>query len=206
MNYKKRERLIQFAVALSIILIFIIALCLLTANALADTPPEMNYMELMIQSCVDCNSEVGYWAESLRNDKIDQLGLGYQKVSWDDLYLLARLIWQEAGADGISQAWRIDVGTVVMNRVNSPEFPDTLYEVVHQSGQYSGASGIGSVRPTRECVEAALAALENRGDLPSSVIFQANFKQGSGVYRQYYLSPFGTTYFCVSSRPELYSA
>lgn len=203
MTNQTKTRLCQFVTGFAIITAF---LCwLFSATVLAcDEPPEMNYMEIMLQAVVDNNPDMGHWAEGMRAEKIADCDLGYTLVSWDDLNELARIVWQEAGSDGINQQWRIDVATVVMNRVYSPEFPNTVYDVVHQSGQYSGASRLWSATPTRECAEAALMALEGLGDLPRTVVFQANFVQGGGVYRSYYLSPYGTTYFCTTSNPSLY--
>ena len=189
----------------------IVVACCMPAKAEQDVdePPvdeltSTNWMAVMMQAVIDNNPDVGYWAEQQRAEKIERLGLDYQLIAWEDLNQLARLVWQEAGSDGISHEWRRDVAQVVLNRVNSSEFPNTLYDVIHQSGQYSGASRLSSAQPTWDCVSAALDALEGKGDLPNSVVFQANFRQGSGVYRQYYLAPYGTTYFCYSSWPELY--
>ena len=197
-----RQKLISLLRLLFWLFLYI-AFCCMVVSAKADGP-ETDYMEIMIQSVVDGDSETGHWAESMRAEKIVRLGLDYPLVEYDSLDQLSRLVWQEAGSDGISHEWRRDVAQVVLNRVNSSEFPNTLYDVIHQSGQYSGASRLNSAQPTWDCVSAALDALEGKGDLPNSVVFQANFRQGSGVYRQYYLAPYGTTYFCYSSWPELY--
>lgn len=172
--------------------------------AKADAPPEMDYMELMLQSVVANDPDLGHWAEEMRAEKIAAQGLDYPLIAYDDLDLLSRLIQEEAGADGISFEWRRDVGAVALNRVDSPEFPDNLYDVVYQRGQYSTAGILWRSRPTRLTAEAALAALEGDDDLPEDVVFQANFVQGSGAYRVYYLAPYGNTYLCRSSRPELY--
>jgi len=52
-----------------------------------------------------------------------------------ELELLTRLIYWESGDQ--EDACQRAVGTVVMNRVNSSEFPNTIEGVVFQSGQYS---------------------------------------------------------------------
>ena len=54
----------------------------------------------------------------------------------DDLYELSHIINAEAGDAACSDELRIAVGSVVLNRVASDLFPDTVYEVVHQEGQY----------------------------------------------------------------------
>lgn len=53
----------------------------------------------------------------------------------EELELLALVIYQEAGADYCSDDTRLKVGTVVMNRVASDAYPDTVREVVLQPAQ-----------------------------------------------------------------------
>ena len=110
----------------------------------------------------------------------------------DELEMLALVIYQEAGGDACSDETRLMVGTVVMNRVADRRFPDTLYEVLTQREQYGDLHWTGLVWPKRasdfreahavqrayECAERIL-----RGErvLPSDVIWQAKFIQGTEV-------------------------
>ncbi len=55
-------------------------------------------------------------------------------VSTSDLDLMAAIIECEAG--GESYEGKIGVGAVIMNRIRSGEFPNTLSEVIYQSGQF----------------------------------------------------------------------
>ena len=63
----------------------------------------------------------------------------------EDVKLLAQLIHHEAGNQGVNGM--IAVGEVVMNRVKSPLFPNTLKEVIYQKGQFSGVSEVASISP-----------------------------------------------------------
>lgn len=56
----------------------------------------------------------------------------------DEVTLLAALIQCEAG--GESYECQLAVGAVVMNRLRSPEYPDTIYGVIHQKSQFGPAS------------------------------------------------------------------
>jgi len=56
------------------------------------------------------------------------------QVSQSDLDIMAAIIECEAG--GESYEGMIGVGAVVMNRVNSPSFPNSISEVIYQSGQF----------------------------------------------------------------------
>lgn len=171
-----------------------------TGYALSD-----NCMDTMMACCVSGDVTGGREAEASRNLKIDTLGLDIQKIRFDDLYLLSRLIYAEAGSSWLSLEWRMMVGEVVLNRVASPEFPDTIYDCIYQRGQYSTAYRLSSILPSESAVEAAARLLCGERIINDpSVVFQSGTRQGSGVYAKLYDSILGTTYFCYSSHPELY--
>lgn len=114
-----------------------------------------------------------------------------KKIPEEDIELLASLIHAEVGSID-EEAMRL-CGTVVLNRVASDLFPDTLEEVVYQRGQYQ-CTWNGHIEKgyTDESYEIAKDLLENgTGDVPESVVFQAEFIQGDGIYKKV-----GRTYFC----------
>lgn len=116
----------------------------------------------------------------------------------EDLDLLARLIMAEAGMSWASDELQLYVGSVVLNRMNHPLFPDTLYNVIYATGQYS-PTWTGSINntPSEQAIENAKYLLENGSILPDNVVYQANFKQGDGVYLAIYDETLRTTvYFC----------
>ena len=52
------------------------------------------------------------------------------------------------------------VGAVVLNRVKSPGFPNTIREVILQEGQFSCIlDGQANLYPSQSCIEAAKAAI-----------------------------------------------
>ncbi|WP_328515433.1 cell wall hydrolase [Halobacillus yeomjeoni] len=73
--------------------------------------------------------------------------------------LLARLV--EAEAKGESYAGKVAVATVVLNRVESPLFPDSLYGVIYQSRQFepvdNGHINDPASHTSRQAVEEALS-------------------------------------------------
>lgn len=75
--------------------------------------------------------------------------------------LLASLIFCEAGNQPYEG--QVAVGAVVMNRIKSSSYPDTMEEVIYQSGQFSPAmSGwLDRVRANQGYTEAALQAAED---------------------------------------------
>lgn len=115
--------------------------------------------------------------------------------SEDDLYLLSHLICGEC--EGCSRQMKTYVGSVVLNRIADSRFPNTLKEVIYQSGQYSCTwDGNFEKSPGEETIEVSKYLLTNGSQLPPDVIFQAEFVQGSGVYESI-VAPNGVTmYFC----------
>jgi hypothetical protein len=111
----------------------------------------------------------------------------------NDLWYLSRVIQQEAGY--CSTEMMEGVGSVVINRVNDDRFPNTIPEVINQPGQYSTAAYLSSQEPTQEAINVAVDLLENGSKLPDDVVWQANFAQGTYIYKSLSTS-YSTMYFC----------
>ncbi|MFR5781669.1 MAG: cell wall hydrolase [Oscillospiraceae bacterium] len=117
------------------------------------------------------------------------------------------MIHTEAGSAWLSMEWKMAVGEVLLNRVASPEFPDTLAGCAFQPGQYTAADEdwFEVLLPFRDCVEAAFRLLSGERVLNDpTVVFQSGGKQGSGVALELEDSIYGSVYFCYTSHPELY--
>jgi spore germination cell wall hydrolase CwlJ-like protein len=61
-------------------------------------------------------------------------------VSESDYILLCNAVAHEAGANNIPATEKAKVVEVIMNRVASPLYPDTIYGVLTQKYQFSGSS------------------------------------------------------------------
>ena len=100
-----------------------------------------------------------------------------------ELYLMAHLIYAEAGSSMCSDDMQLYVGSVALNRVNNACFPDTLKEVIYQKGQYACTwDGNFEKEPDARAWRNASIVLVNGSLLPDNVVYQADFKQGSGVH------------------------
>lgn len=110
----------------------------------------------------------------------------------EELELLACVIYCEAGSDSISNETRRMVGEVVLNRVASEQYPDTIKEVLTQKGQYGRFHWTGVVWPSRasksveahaveRAYECAVACFTEDRLLPTDTIYQAGFVQGEIV-------------------------
>ena len=116
-----------------------------------------------------------------------------------DLMLLAKVITCEMGCEWIGAEQKYNVGSVVLNRVADPRFPGNIYDVVWQPGQYACATSgaLFMAQPSEEVIAIARDLLENGSRLPADVVWQAEFKQGNGVYAMYRDEVLGTTtYYC----------
>lgn len=93
-----------------------------------------------------------------------------------DRYLLANLIYCEAG--GEPYVGQVAVGSVVINRVLSSVYPDTVTGVIYQSGQFSPvASGrlalaLAEGRATSSCYQAADEVMRGTTNVSNCVYFR----------------------------------
>lgn len=100
--------------------------------------------------------------------------------SGSDVDLLAALIYCEAGNQ--PEEGKIAVGQVVMNRVASSSFANSISGVIYESGQFTPASSgwldsvIGSA--PSDCYDAAVAAMNGAGTVGNALYFNGGSGQG----------------------------
>ncbi len=187
--------------------VLLLILLLPAAAAHADYDPQLNYLDIVFQAACCSDRDAGRAAAICYNEWLDDRGSLAARLNFDELLWLARLIEHEAGSDCIDLEWRMCVGEVVLNRVASPEFPDSIEGVIFQPGQYAGVDSDefrNLLDPDGLSVEAALRLLQGERLMEPQVVFQANFRQGGGEYLRFCSEICGTTYFCLTNHPELY--
>ena len=102
-----------------------------------------------------------------------------------DRYLLANLIYCEAGAEPYEG--KVAVGAVVINRVLSAVYPDTVVGVIYQNKQFSPvASGrlalaLAEGRASASCYQAADEAMKGYSNVGSCVYFRTPVPGLSGT-------------------------
>ena len=102
-----------------------------------------------------------------------------------DRYLLANLIYCEAG--GEPYAGQLAVGAVVMNRVLSSVYPNTIVEVIYQKSQFSpAASGrlalaLSENKATASCYKAADEAMAGQTNVGNCVYFRTPIEGLTGI-------------------------
>ncbi len=103
--------------------------------------------------------------------------------NYSDLDLLAAIIWCEAGNQ--SYDGQVAVGQVVMDRVNSSAWPNTVSEVLNQSGQFTPASS-GTLQAAlangvnSTCYSAAQDAMNGASPVPGNPTY---FNTHDGSYQ-----------------------
>ena len=123
-----------------------------------------------------------------------------------------KTIQAQAHKTDTTEQLRQYVAQVVLNRVKDSRFPSTVKAVITQPGQYAtkyaDASTTQSVKSKDAangtyyyamCENAVKTAMMGQVNMPSNVLYQANFSQGMGVWKSvsfnsgWYSS---TSYFC----------
>lgn len=111
---------------------------------------------------------------------------GIDYISLDDFELMGKTVFAEAKTEEFEG--QVAVAEVILNRVESENFPDTVEEVIKQGGAFS-SWGNGSVEDAPlddECLEAVQDAVNER-IFPDSVVY---FREGN-------FHSFGTPYTVI---------
>ena len=101
--------------------------------------------------------------QELANGTNNVQKIPYQQLD-GDVKRMAAIIWCEAR--GESYEGQVAVGTVVMNRVESPRFPNTIEGVISQKGQFSPyksgkyAIALSMENMQQSCIDAAIEVIE----------------------------------------------
>ena len=109
------------------------------------------------------------------------------QVTWEenDRYLLANLIYCEAGGEPYDG--QVAVGAVVINRLLSARYPDTLTGVIYQRGQFSPAGSgrlaiaLAQNKATSSCYRAADEAMSGVTNVGTCVYFRTPIEGLTGI-------------------------
>ena len=140
------------------------------------------YQDVIYKKDLEKYLNTGYWF------------LNKPSVNYNDMLLLAKVIYAEATENpSLRLMDRQYVGSVVINRLKSGHWGNELSNVVYAPRQYAcvGSPKFNS-NPPKECLDIAKQLLMGIDfGVPSNVIFQAQFTQGSGVWKVV-----GVHYYC----------
>lgn len=199
-----------------------------TGEALLAELSEIDYTQLTKTPLKEVISRIQECIHSFRNESLDTeeacmetygklmeeydtattiLEEGTYKYPYTDkeYALLAKVVMREQGANISDDDAQASVAAVVLNRVanggiNGTLDNPTILDILQEPGQYGkGYSwNIDTSNITDKVWENTRRALEHEFELPANVMYQALFKQGSGVYAKYWNpAPYNSwTYFC----------
>ena len=158
-----------------------------TKNEIANAEEEKKKLEEQLKYWEEYEKELeaqkaredlARWEEIQNMDRQDWSGVPYAPAE-GEAYLLAAIIQCES--DGEPYEGKLAVGSVVLNRVRSSSFPNTITGVVYQNAQFSPvASGRLAYRleagVNDECKRAALEVLN--GNITMNCLF---FRRNNGI-------------------------
>lgn len=104
--------------------------------------------EIECRVCTECNPEI-----TVINPYIESTPVATAGIDDYSRRLLAEIAWHEAGSNWISQYNKAKVVAGVMNRVNDPRFPNTVYGVLVDPYQFPGYWP-GCCEPSQACWDA----------------------------------------------------
>lgn len=119
------------------------------------------------------------------------------KLNNSDLYLLSCCIYGEAR--GESYVGKVAVGAVILNRVASSSFPNTISGVIYQSGAFTCVSdGQINLGTNDECTRAAQDAL-NGWDPSGGALYYFNPATATSkwIWSRKQLTTIGKHIFCI---------
>ncbi len=129
-------------------------------------------------------AEAAKAAAAAKAKAVSSVNKGAMSASVDDVTLLAALIYCEAGNQ--SYQGKLAVGVVVMNRVRSGRYPNTISAVIYQGGQFAPASsgrlatalsrGVSS-----SCVQAAQEAISGADNVSGAMYFKRTSSGHPGI-------------------------
>lgn len=206
MKLKSKTKLLR-GLSRVILLLVLLAIIVIMSLMSGDSPEVSSPNESTTSVEVIEDYEVKYSAdEEVREVAVHNPVYTYTNGELD---LLARLIHAEGGSE--SYDTQLKIGSVVMNRVDDPDFPDTIREVIYQPNQfsvtYTKVDGVIMIdRPAdEEAKEAALEVLTYGSILPSKVqvFYEKSITSGWVASRQPYGTFDHTTFAYIYPRGEL---
>lgn len=168
-----------------------------TSNAIADYGDQIAEAEEKAREMEEQIKKEEENLEYLRKKLAEEIALSKAAASaaWRDIsevtfsendrYLLANLIYCEAG--GEPYEGKLAVGSVVINRVLSSKFPDTVLGVIYQKKQFSPvASGrlelaLGVNKANADCYRAADEAMSGLTNVGSCLFFRTPIPGLTGI-------------------------
>lgn len=211
MKRKKRrgnpwKRYLPKVIFWAVVIAILLALFLVSCGAgdkPAEVSPEMQQTIIVTPVPVVDSSDEAIIRAVIEGDSETGVLMKNPVCTYNELWELSAIMAAESGPDWPD--WAImAIGEVVMNRVESDDFPDSIHEVLYQRSpvQYEPvwAETFGSIRPDERTVRMAFDLIKGERILEDeTIVFQALFPQGGETIVTYTDTDLGTTtYFCTA--------
>lgn len=185
------------ALGIAILCIVFIALCVAMATPAAayEGDPIWTNRMLILHYAADMLREAGFSDDS---EPIRALSAEWWREQ-ENLDIIAKVVAHEADPQWCEWEHSVAVAVVVLNRVASPYFPNTVKEVVAAPGQYLPSYTWGFENTPRLCYEVAAAAMNGEHDVPEDAYWQDNKIQGTSIWKSFVCDTGwfkSTTYIC----------
>ncbi|HBU80620.1 hypothetical protein B2I21_33480 [Chryseobacterium mucoviscidosis] len=107
----------------------------------------------------------------LLNQEDSKLAAWSYSVSDKELLLLQKIVMAEA--EGEPYEGKVAVANVVLNRLRSANFPDTIYKVIYQKSQFSPVANgrLKRVTPNEDSIKAVNAALNGKKEVADDTYY-----------------------------------
>ncbi|MFB8372565.1 cell wall hydrolase [Paenibacillus taichungensis] len=107
----------------------------------------------------------------LLNQEDSKLATWSYSVSDKELLLLQKIVMAEA--EGEPYEGKVAVANVVLNRLRSANFPDTIYKVIYQKSQFSPVANgrLKRVTPNEDSIKAVNAALNGKKEVADDTYY-----------------------------------
>lgn len=127
-----------------------------------------------------------------------------RSMDWDseDAYLLAKIAMAEAEGEDVQG--KALVILVVLNRVRSDDFPDSIQDVIFQEGQFTPVINgrLDRVEPDKECYEALELVQMNQWDESQGALyFESEGKSSWHGNNLRFIFQHGNHYFYTDKEP-----
>lgn len=143
--------------------------------------------------------------EGVQETDVSEGNQGFARgMDWDseDAYLLAKIAMAEAEGEDVQG--KALVILVVLNRVKSDEFPDSIRDVIFQEGQFTPVVNgrLDRVEPDKECYEALELVQMNQWDESQGALyFESEGKSSWHGNNLRFLFQHGNHYFYTDKEP-----
>jgi len=188
MRKKKRKYRFVLKPGSFLLLVPVIVLVIIIANmgsAHTSEPKENEVVEIKVEKTVAVTNSPKQLVVEVKPDPLPVERYANITMTENELKELAEIIYHEARGESLDGQQA--VAEVVFNRIMADNFPDTVYEVIHQGEgkktvQFSSVKLLGTADPMPEQYEAIEKAMFGINILPEDVVYFSRSGENNRVW------------------------